>query len=112
MAIARSDLASYFAKEAITRFANDPSGIGRERQRGIATKGSQGNLQCVDHAPTGPTGKRLSMNGQRCPWSAAGNTYATTRGPVGAYINFGPTAARRDIGAALLGGVGAEILMN
>ena len=55
---------------------------------------------CVDPTPTGPTGKRLSMNVQRCPWSAAGNTYATTRGPIGAYIPCGPTAARRDISAA------------
>ena len=72
MAIARGDLASYSAKEVITRFANDPIGIGRERQRGIATKGSPGKLPCVNLAPTGPTGKRLSMNGQRCPWNAAG----------------------------------------
>ena len=35
------------------------------------------------------------MNGQRCPWSAAGNTYATTRGPVGAYIPCAPTAAHQ-----------------
>ena len=26
----------------------------------------------MDPDPTGPSGKRLSMNGQRCPWNAAG----------------------------------------
>ena len=100
MDIARGDIANYFANEAITRFANDPIGIGRERERGIATKGSPGKLPCVDPAPTGPSGKRLSMNGQRYPRRAAGNTNATTRGSGGAYIPCGLTAARRDIGAA------------
>ena len=54
-------------KEARTRFVNDPIDIGRERERGVATKGAPGRLPCVDPAPTGPSGKRLSMNGQRCP---------------------------------------------
>ena len=46
MDIARGDLANYFAKEAITRFANDPIDIERERERerGIATKGSPKKL--------------------------------------------------------------------
>ena len=100
-------------KEARTRFVNDPIDIGRERERGVATKGAPGRLPCVDPAPTGPSGKRLSMNGQRCPRRVAGsyqwpqgrpgNTNATTRGPVGAYIPCGLTAARREIGAAYQG---------
>ena len=44
MDIARGVLANYFAKEAITRFANDPIDIERERERGIATKGSPEKL--------------------------------------------------------------------
>ena len=46
MDIARGVLANYFAKEAITRFANDPIEIERERERerGIATKGSPEKL--------------------------------------------------------------------
>ena len=55
------------SRSARTRFANDPIDIGGERERGIAIKGSPGRLPCVDPAPTGPSGKRLSMNGQRCP---------------------------------------------
>ena len=86
MDIARGDIANYFANEAITRFANDPIGIGRERERGIATKGSPGKLPCVDPAPTGPSGKRIPMNAQHYPRRATGNTYATTRGPFGAEI--------------------------
>ena len=62
----------------------------------------------VDPAPTGPSGKRLSMNGQRYPRRAAGNTNATTRGPVGAYIHCGLTAARKDIGAAHQGAWGPK----
>ena len=69
-------------------------------RRGIATEGCPGRLPCVVPAPTGPSGKRISMNGQRCSWRAAGNTNASTKGSNGAYIPCGLTAARRDIGAA------------
>ena len=51
MAIARGDLASYFAKEAITRFANDPIDIEKDRERGaLLPKAPQRNypgwVQC------------------------------------------------------------------
>ena len=52
MDIARGVLANYFAKEAITRFANDPIDIERkrerERERGISTKGSPERLPWLD----------------------------------------------------------------
>ena len=52
----------------------------------IATRGFQRTLPYVDPAPTGPWGKRLPMNTQHYTRRAAGNTYATTRGPFGAEI--------------------------
>ena len=46
----------------------------------------------VNAVDTGPSGKRLSMKGQRCPWRAARITNATTRKPI---FGVSPRAIRR-----------------
>ena len=97
MAIARGELASYFANEAITRFANDPIDIGREREEreGLpreTTLRGPGLNEAIGEAALHEWAA-LFMEGRE-------EHKCKHKNPVGAYILCGLTTARKDIGAA------------
>ena len=63
----------------------DPIDIGKESERergGLLPKATQGEYPAWTRPQRGPSGKRLSMNGQRCPRRAAGS-YQWPQGGLG-----------------------------
>ena len=101
MAIARGGLASYFANEAITRFANDPIDIGREREReGHWYQRLPRETTLRGPGPNGAIGEAALHEWAALFMEGREEHKCKHKNPLGASILCGLTTARKDIDAA------------